>query len=75
MYFKRWGSLAPPPEKANLPFLSESVFGYDHHAVLLQEGHGYGILKTPHAAKSLNDRQCELRECLVSMKSALSDTL
>jgi hypothetical protein len=52
--------------------LSKRVFGSGHHAVLLQEWHGHGTLKTFHAAKSLNDRECELRECLVPMKSALS---
>jgi len=51
---------------------SKNVFGSGRHAVLLQEGHGHGTLKAFYAAKSLNDRRYELRECLVPMKSALS---
>jgi len=48
------------------------VFEDGHHTVLLQEEHSHGILRTFHTAKSLNDRQYELKECLVPMKSALS---
>jgi predicted HTH domain antitoxin len=48
------------------------VFDSGRHAILLQEGHGHGTLKTLYAAKSLNSRQCELRERLIPMKSALS---
>jgi len=48
------------------------VFGSGRHAVLLQEERGHGTLKTLHAAKSSNDCQRELRECLVPMKSARS---
>lgn len=48
------------------------MFGSGRHAVLLQEEHGHGTLKTFHAAKAINARLCELRECLVPMKSALS---
>jgi hypothetical protein len=50
------------------------VFDSGHHAILLQEGQGHGTLKTFHSAKLRNNRQCELRECLVPMKSALSKT-
>ena len=38
-----------------------------------KKGMVMGRLKHCNAAKSLNDRQCELRECLVPMKSALSE--
>jgi hypothetical protein len=48
------------------------VFEEGRHAVLLQEWHRHGTRITFYAAKSLNTRSFELRECKSPMKSALS---
>jgi len=51
---------------------SKIVFEAGHHAVLQQEGHRHGTFIALYAPKSLNTCQCELRKCLIPMKSALS---
>ena len=49
------------------------VFDSGRDGILQQEGHRHGTFKTPYAVKAFNDRHYELRECLVPMKSALSE--
>jgi len=57
------GQLAPSSKK---------VFEAGYHAVLQQEEHRHGTFTTLFASKALNTYQCELRKCLIPMKSALS---
>src|SRR2546423_6912070 len=65
-----WGSLKSFLGVTKCP---QSVFGSGCHAILAEESHHQGRLKTSHAAKSLNTSLFELRECLVSTLSEITD--
>ena len=51
------------------------MFEEDHHTVLQREEHRHGTLIALYTSESLNTCQCELRKCLIPMKSALSKKL
>ena len=69
-------SIDPLPTQVNTSvasFATERVLEAGHHAVLKQEGHDNGTSITLCASKSLNICYCELKKCLIPMKSALSE--